>query len=111
MADIDFQKILDGMSAGNVSSDPIRSIYDILPTYDDTQQHLLFQAFYFIEKYDLQDMRAIFLNFGDVMAKNKNLGLLSSKVLQNLLSAYTQNEYLRGIKVNTVNNVSDVQQG
>ena len=56
-------------------------------------------------------MRAMFLNFGDVMAKNKNLGLLSSKVLQNLLSAYTQNEYLRGIKVNTVNNVSDVQQG
>lgn len=46
MADIDFQKILDGMSAGNQSNDPIRSIYDILPTYDDTQQHLLFQAFY-----------------------------------------------------------------
>lgn len=111
MADIDFQKILDGMSSGNMSNDPIRTIYNILPTFDDTQQQLLFQAFYYIEKYDLEDIRAMFTNFEGVMSKNKNLGLLSSKVLQNLLSAYTQNEYLRGIKVSTVNNVSDVQQG
>lgn len=85
-------------------------IYEILPIYDNVQQHLLFQAFYFIEKYDLADMRAMFESFDKVMAHNKNLGLLSSKVLQNLLSAYTQNEYLRGIKVSTLNNVTDVQQ-
>ncbi len=110
MAEINFQQILDSMSAGNVSNDPIRSIYDILPKYDNEQQHLLFQAFYFIEKYDLCDMRAMFESFDKVMGDNKNLGLLSSKVLQNLLSAYTQNEYLRGIKVSTLNNVSDVSQ-
>lgn len=109
MADIDFQSILDSMSAGNVSQDPIRSIYDILPTYDNVQQHLLFQAFYFINKYDLDDLRGMFETFGEVMVKNKNLGLLSSKVLRDLLSAYTQNEYLRGIKVSTLNNVTDVQ--
>lgn len=45
MAGIDFQAILDSMSAGNVSNDPIRSIYEILPIYDNDQQHLLFQAF------------------------------------------------------------------
>lgn len=61
-------------------------------------------------KYDLADMRSMFESFDKVMAHNKNLGLLSSKVLQNLLSAYTQNEYLRGIKVSTLNNVTDVQQ-
>lgn len=60
MAGIDFQAILDSMSAGNVSNDPIRSIYEILPIYDNDQQHLLFQAFYFIEKYDLADMRSIY---------------------------------------------------
>lgn len=109
MANVDFQAMLDSMSAGNVSNDPIRSIYGILPTYDNVQQSLLFQAFYFIEKYDLADMRAMFESFEVVMKNNKNLGLLSSKVLQNLLGAYTQNEYLRGIKVSTVNNVSDVQ--
>lgn len=110
MADIDFEAVLNGMSAGNSSSDPIRTIYDVLPVYDQVQQLLLFQAYYFIEKYDLQDMRAMFENFGDVMAHNKNLGIFSSKTLKDLLAAYTQNEYLRGIKVSTLNNVSDVTQ-
>lgn len=111
MAVIDFQAALDSMTAGNVSNDPIRSIYEILPQYDNVQQHLLFQASYFIEKYDLCDMRDMFESFGKVMAHNKNLGLLSSKVLKDLLGAYTQNEYLRGIKISTMNNVSDVSNG
>ena len=108
MAIIDFQAVLDAMPAGNVSNDPIRSIYGILPKYDNVQQHLLFQSYYFIEKYDLSDMRAMFEAFDKVMSENKNLGLLSSKVLKDLLGAYTQNEYLRGIKVSTLNNVTDV---
>lgn len=111
MAVIDFQAALDSMTAGNVSNDPIRSIYEILPQYDNVQQHLLFQAFYFIEKYGLDDMRAMFETFGKVMARNKNLGLLSSKVLRDLLGAYTQNELVRGVKVSTMNNVSDVSNG
>lgn len=108
---IDFQAVLDSMTAGNVSNDPIRSIYEILPQYDNVQQHLLFQAFYFIEKYDLSDMRAMFESFDKVMAHNKNLGLLSSKVLKDLLGAYTQNELVRGVKVNTMNNLSDGSNG
>ena len=72
------------------------------------QQHLLFQAFYFIEKYDLADMRAMFDRFGVIMAENKNLGLMSSQNLRNLLAAYTQNELVRGIKVNANNDVTNV---
>ena len=108
MAEIDFQKMLDGMTVNSSSGDPIRSIYNILPTYDSVQQHLLFQAFYFIEKYDLQDMRAMFERFGVIMAENKNLGLMSSQNLRALLAAYTQNELVRGIKVNANNDVTNV---
>ena len=108
-SEIDFQKILDGMSVGSSQNDPIRSIYGILPTFDPIQQHLLFQAFYFIEKYDLQDMRAMFREFTQVMENNKNLGLISSQNLKGLLSAYTQNELVRGIKVQAVNDVSNIQ--
>lgn len=108
MAEIDFQKMLDGMSVAPNTGDPIRSIYNILPTYDSVQQHLLFQAFYFIEKYDLKDMRDMFNEFGNVMAENKNLGLMSSQNLKSLLAAYTQNELVRGIKVNANNDVSNV---
>ena len=108
MAEIDFQKMLDGMTVTPSTGDPIRSIYNILPTYDSVQQHLLFQAFYFIEKYDLQDMRAMFDRFAGIMAENKNLGLMSSQNLRSLLAAYTQNELVRGIKVNANNDVTNV---
>lgn len=108
MAEIDFQKMLDGMSVAPSTGDPIRSIYNILPVYDSVQQHLLFQAFYFIEKYNLEDMRNMFDRFGEIMAQNKNLGLMSSQNLKSLLAAYTQNELVRGIKVNTNNDVTNV---
>lgn len=111
MAEIDFQTLLDGMTVSSGQNDPIKSIYNIVPTYDSVQQQLLFQASYFIEKYDLCDMRALFDNFGKIMSGNKNLGFFSSRNLEKLLSAYTQNEYLRGIKVQTLNNVSDITQG
>jgi len=108
-SEIDFQKILDGMAVGGNQGDPIKSIYGILPTFDPVQQHLLFQAFYFIEKYNLEDMRAMFSEFTQVMENNKNLGLISSQNLKGLLSAYTQNELVRGIKVQAVNDVSNIQ--
>ncbi len=109
MAEIDFQKMLDSMSVGSMNNDPIKSIYGIIPCFDSVQQHLLFQAYYFINKYDLSDMRGMFEDFTQVMEKNKNLSFLGTQNLKNLLSAYTQNEYLRGIKVNTVNDVSNIQ--
>lgn len=109
MADIDFQKMLDSMSVGSQNSDPIKSIYDIIPCYDSVQQHLLFQAYYFINKYELDDMRGMFEDFTVIMKNNKNLSFLGTQNLKSLLSAYTQNEYLRGIKVNTVNDVSQPQ--
>ena len=108
-SEIDFQKILDGMAVGGNQGDPIKSIYGILPTFDPVQQHLLFQAFYFIEKYNLEDMRAMFREFTQVMENNKNLGLISSQNLKGLLSAYTQNELVRGIKVQAAHDVSNIQ--
>lgn len=109
MAEIDFQKMLDGMSVGSPGSDPIKSIYGIIPCFDSVQQHLLFQAFYFINKYDLKDMRSMFEDFTKVMENNKNLSFLGTQNLKNLLSAYTQNELVRGIKVQAVNDVSNIQ--
>ena len=104
---LDFSQILNSMSVGSASGDPIKAIYEILPTLDNVQQDLLFKAYFFINKYDLQDCRQFIDDFVLMMSKNKNLGMLGSKVLRDLLSAYTQNEYLRGIKVNTVNDVSN----
>lgn len=108
MADIDFQAMLADMGAPADAGDPIKTIYGIIPTLDHVQQHLLFQATYFIDKYDLEDVRSIFDRFLIVMKENKPLSFMGSKNLQNLLSAYTQNELVRGVKIQNNNNNGDV---
>lgn len=107
MADFDFQAMLADMGAPLEQSNPIKTIYDIIPTLDHVQQHLLFQATYFIDKYELDDVRSVFDRFLVVMKENKPLSLMGSKNLQNLLSAYTQNELVRGVKIQNNNTSSE----
>lgn len=100
---IDFQQALDDFSIGGQSSDPISAIYDIIPTYSMYQQKLLFVVRYFVAKYELDDIEALLNEMNKLYCKNKNLGMLQTRSLQNLLSSYTQNEMIRGIKVNAYN--------
>lgn len=103
MGEIDFQSMLDNFATPSMESDPIKSIYDIIPCMDATQMHLLFQLTYFVEKYDLVDWRAVFSKIDAQLRSNKNISFMSSQNLKALLSAYTQNELVRGIKVQTLN--------
>ena len=105
MPEIDFDKMLGSFVLPSSDGDPIKSIYDIIPCMDSTQMHLKFQLMYFIEKYDLVEWRKVFEDIGEQLAKNKNISFMSSQNLKALLSAYTQNELVRGIKVQTMNNV------
>lgn len=105
MPDIDFDRMLGTMSIPNQDGDPIKSIYDIIPCMDSVQMHLKFQLMYFIEKYDLPEWKAVFEDIDLQLQNNKNISFMSSQNLKALLSAYTQNELVRGIKVQTMNNV------
>lgn len=105
MPEIDFDKMLGTMSIPTTEGDPIKSVYDIIPCMDSVQMHLKFQLMYFIEKYNLEEWRVVFREIDDQLASNKNLSFMSSQNLKALLSAYTQNELVRGIKVQTMNNV------
>ena len=58
---------------------------------------------YFIEKYDLKEWRTVFEDIDKQLQNNKNINFFGSQNLKALLSAYTQNELVRGIKVNTLN--------
>lgn len=102
MAEIDFDKLFSGMQGGT-DSNPIESIYSILPTYDNVQMQIRAQAEYFIEKYDLEDARAMFAAIDKMMKRNKNLTFFGSQTMKALLASYTQTELVRGIKVQTVN--------
>lgn len=103
--DIDFDRLFSGMAAGG-SSNPIKAIHEILPTYDNVQMQLRFQAQYYINKWDLEDAREVFREIDHIMGENKNLTMLQSKNMQALLAAYTQTELVRGIKVQAVNNTT-----
>ena len=100
---VDFQSLMSGFSAPVDTGDPIKSIYGIIPYMDSTQMHLKFQLMYFIEKYDLSESRKVFEDIDKQLQNNKNINFFSSQNLKALLSAYTQNELVRGIKVNTLN--------
>lgn len=105
MPDIDFDSIFSGMSIPSQDGDPIKSIYDIIPSMDSTQMHLKFQLMYFISKYDLTEWKTVFDEIDKQLLSNKNISFMSSQNLKSLLAAYTQNELVRGIKVQTMNNV------
>ena len=100
---VDFQSLMSGFSAPVDTGDPIKSIYGIIPYMDSTQMHLKFQLMYFIEKYDLKEWRIVFEDIDKQLQNNKNINFFGSQNLKALLSAYTQNELVRGIKVNTLN--------
>lgn len=70
------------------------------------QQKLLFVVKYFVAKYRLDDIDALLSEMNKLYSKNKNLGMLQTRSLQSLLASYTQNEMIRGIKVNAYNNNS-----
>ncbi|MDD3253692.1 MAG: hypothetical protein PHV18_14165 [Lachnospiraceae bacterium] len=106
MAEIDFDKVFGQMSIPTAEGDPIKSIYEIIPSMDSVQMHLKFQLMYFVEKYDLPEWKAVFGEIDQQLCVNKNISFMSSQNLRALLSAYTQNELLRGIKIQSMNNVN-----
>ena len=77
MAEIDFQDILDNMSVSDKPADPIQSIYKIIPQFDSVQISILFQVFYFIEKWGLDDLHDMFMRISELMKDNKSLGFMS----------------------------------
>lgn len=110
MADFDLGALINSMGEG-VAANPIESLFKMMPTYDNVQMQLRFQAEYFINKYDLEDARQVFASIDGMMSKNKNMTLFAQKNFQSILAAYTQTELVRGVKVQTVNNTSSNEGG
>lgn len=100
MQELDLSKMFDSMSTTvNGGDNPIQAIYDIIPTYDSEQQRMLFMLQFFIDKWELEHVGLMIKNFTELMTKNKNLSFFGSRNLQNMLSAYTQTDLIRGINI------------
>lgn len=104
---LDFQAMLDDFaSTTSNGGDPIRAIYNIIPTYTRNQQKLLFIVKHFMYKWKLDDIEYVLNEMQKTYASNKNLGLIEKSTLQSLLAAYTQEDLIRGVKVQSINDTN-----
>jgi hypothetical protein len=97
---IDFEQEFSKFVSGGDSS-AIKDIYAIIPAMSNTQIKIINTLNYYIKKYDLMDLKEVLEDYLRSIVKNKNLNLMSSMNVKNLLKAYTQEELIKGIKVNT----------
>ncbi|MEM0173931.1 MAG: hypothetical protein QXI16_05445 [Sulfolobaceae archaeon] len=95
---LDFDKEFSSFIEGTEGSS-IRDIYSIIPSLNQSQIRILSEMEYFAEKYNLQEIKAFIERYLKMISTNKNLSFLSSMNMKSLLKAYTQDELIRGIKV------------
>lgn len=100
MALVDFEKEFSEFVGGNNSS-AIKDIYKIIPHLSQDQLQVVLTLKYMIAKYDLKDLDIFLDDYLSSMKNNKNLNFLSSMNMKALLKAYTQDEMIRGIKINS----------
>lgn len=92
----------------NSDSSAIKEIYQIIPTLNSGQIRVINMLKYYIEKWDLQDLRSVLADYLVTIKANKNLNFFSSMTVKNLLKAYTAEEMIKGIKVQSQTSKDDV---
>lgn len=102
MPNIDFEQEFS-LFCGNTESSAIKDIYAIIPTMDNSQMRVILSLNYFIQKYQLDDLKKYVEEYIKLIGKNKNLNFVRSMNVKNLLKAYTQEELIKGIKINSQN--------
>ncbi|NLK93378.1 MAG: hypothetical protein GX273_09710 [Bacteroidales bacterium] len=85
----------------NGQGSAIKDIYEIIPSLNNEQIRIINALNYYVKKYDLIEVSEMLKEYTKFIIKNKNLGFLSSMNMKNLLKAYTQEELVKGIKINT----------
>lgn len=102
MPAIDFEQEFANFVNSN-NGNAIKDIYDIIPTLSSSQIKIINSLMYYADKYDMNLLRQQVEHFIRFTAKNKNLSFLSSMNMKNLLKAYTQEELVKGIKIQSSN--------
>jgi len=107
MAGIDFEAEFAKFVNNGQQGSAIKDIYDIIPALKNDQIKIINNIMYYAEKYDLDLLKKQIENFLKFAVKNKNLSFMSSMNMKNLLKAYTQEELVKGIKVQSINRDKD----
>lgn len=103
---IDFDREFENF-IGTTGNSAIKDIYNIIPALSQEQLLILDSLMFYSNKYNIDEFKEFVNEYKRNMIKNKNLGFLRSMNMKNLLKAYTQDELIRGIKVNNTTNSSN----
>ena len=96
---IDFEKEFEEFVLGN-NTNAINEIHKIIPTLDSEQIKIITALTYYAEKYNLLELKAFISEYKKLKAQNKDLSFMKSMNMKNLLKAYTNEEMIRGTKIN-----------
>lgn len=107
MPGIDFEAEFAKFVNNGQQGSAIKDIYDIIPALKNDQIKIINNIMYYAEKYQLNLLKEQIENFLKFAVKNKNLSFMSSMNMKNLLKAYTQEELVKGIKVQSINRDKD----
>lgn len=107
MPGIDFEAEFAKFVNSGQQGSAIKDIYDIIPALKNDQIKIINNIMYYAEKYELNLLKKQVENFLKFAVKNKNLSFMSSMNMKNLLKAYTQEELVKGIKVQSINRDKD----
>ena len=100
---LDFDRDFESFVTGENGS-AITDIHRIIPSMSQEQMQTYNSLVYYARKWGLEDLKEYLDAYKEMTGVNKNLGMLSSFNMKNLLKAYTQDELIRGIKVNSTMN-------
>lgn len=103
MAKIDFDAEFERFMGTNQSS-AIKDIYEIIPSLSQDQLEIVSMLKFYSRRYNLDDIEEFINMYLASMKGNKNLSFLSSMNMKNLMKAYTMEELVKGIKINSMNN-------
>lgn len=98
MANVDYDKIFDKFMNSS-SSSSIESIYNMLPTLTADKIMILNSILMIADKYDCEELKTFCSDYYKKCNNNKPLGFVNSFSIKNFLKAYTTDEMLRGIKI------------
>lgn len=102
---LDFDEMFSSFVSGGEGS-AIKDIYNIIPSLSPEQIQIINTLSYYADKWNLSETKAFIDSYLNSVKVNKSLGFIKSNQVKSLLKAYTQDELIRGVKVNSTINQS-----
>lgn len=100
MSKLDFDELFSSFVSGGEGS-AIKDIYNIIPSLSPEQIQIINTLSYYADKWSLSETKAFIDSYIQSVKQNKSLGFVKSNQAKALLKAYTQDELIRGVKVNS----------